>query len=365
MKNLHTAARHSRHGIVGLLLLGACAMVGARAQQPAKASLQPVPLSSFASPQAHALYAELTRRERNNPPGPGILEKRKYYDDWNAQRVVRMRALYPVDTRSQTIAGVTVDVVEPKQGVSVGNRDKVLINLHGGAFAWGARSGALVEAIPIASTGGFKVIAVDYRMAPEHRFPAASEDVAKVYRALLKDYRPENIGLYGCSAGAYLVGQSIAWFAEHALPMPGAVGMFCGGVVAPGGDSLSAAAYLNGTPASSPGDTAKLPYLEGADLSSPLVIPANSPRLLASFPSTLLISGTRDFNLSSVIQSDNLLKAAGVTSELRLWDGMWHAFFVDPEMPESGQAYRAIAGFFAGHLGKHRSSDVARKQAPP
>lgn len=57
-------------------------------------------------------------------------------------------------------------------------------------------------------------------MAPEWYFPAASEDVAKVYRELLKSYRPENIGIYGCSAGAGLTSQAVAWFQTHGLPHP-------------------------------------------------------------------------------------------------------------------------------------------------
>jgi acetyl esterase/lipase len=70
--------------------------------------------------------------------------------------------------------------------------------LHGGAFLWGAHSGGLVESIPVASVGKMKVISVDYRQGPEAAFPAASEDVAVVYTALLKHYKPRNIGIYGC-----------------------------------------------------------------------------------------------------------------------------------------------------------------------
>ena len=58
-------------------------------------------------------------------------------------------------------------------------------------------------------------------------FPAASEDIAAAYRALLKDHRPENIGLYGCSAGGTLAAQAVAWLQKEGLPRPGAIAMIC------------------------------------------------------------------------------------------------------------------------------------------
>jgi acetyl esterase/lipase len=97
---------------------------------------------------------------------------------------------------------------------------------------------------------------------------------------------------------------------------------------------------------------ADLPYFKGAKATDPLVFPANSPAVLAQFPPTLLITGTRDFTMSSVIQSQRLLTAAGVDAELHVWDGMWHSFFSDPEMPESREAYQVIVDFFGRRLGR-------------
>jgi len=62
-----------------------------------------------------------------------------------------------------------------------------------------------------------------YRQAPEFAFPAATEDIAAVYRELLKTYRPEDIGIFGCSAGGSLTAQSMAWFLKENLPLPGAI----------------------------------------------------------------------------------------------------------------------------------------------
>jgi acetyl esterase/lipase len=83
----------------------------------------------------------------------------------------------------------------------------------------------------MAGIGHVKVISIDYRQAPEHKFPAASEDVAKVYQELLKTFKAENIGIYGCSAGGFLTAQSVAWFQAHNLPAPGAIGIFCAGAL--------------------------------------------------------------------------------------------------------------------------------------
>ncbi len=264
-----------------------------------------------------------------------------------------MEKIYPVTIQAQTIGGVHTDVVMSARGIAAGQRQRVLINLHGGAFLWGAHSGGLVESIPVASLGAIKVISVDYRQGPEHVFPAASEDVEAVYRDLLKHYPAKNIGIYGCSAGGILTAESVARIITKKLPVPGAIGTFCGSLTELDGDSAYFGPLLNGEPV--PKTILKLtalPYFKGAKATDPTVFPANSPAMLAQFPPTLLITGTRDFTMSSVIQSQRLLSAAGVDAELHVWDGMWHSFFSDPEMPESREAYKVIVDFFQRTLGQ-------------
>ena len=312
-----------------------------------------VPYSGFASPEARAFFPKMLAEGRKAPPLTGPIEQsRAFYDRMNSDRAARMEKLYAVKTHKETIGGVGADVVEPADGISAQNRDRVLINLHGGAFLWGAHSGALVEAIPIASVGHIKVVSVDYRQGPEHVFPAASEDVEAVYRALLKQYKPGHIGIYGCSAGGVLTGEAVAWLIDHKLPVPGAIGTFCGSLVNMDGDSVYVAPLLNGQPVPDhPLRLNDLPYFKGASVTDPMVFPGQSPALLAKFPPTLLITGTRDMAMGSVIQSQALLSRAGVETELHVWDGMWHSFFSDPEIPESRDAYRVIVAFFDRHLG--------------
>jgi acetyl esterase/lipase len=316
------------------------------------------PYSIFASPESLLRFGQMAAENRRSPGLGGNIEAaRRFYDGINADRVARMRKVYPVRTSVVTIAGVGADVVEPAAGISERNRHRVLINLHGGGFLWGAHSGALVEAIPVASVGGIKVVSVDYRQGPEYTFPAASDDVETVYRALLKDYAAKNIGIYGCSAGGALTAETVARLIKDGVELPGAIGTFCSSVALLGGDSTYTAAALSGDPIPrSPMTYADLPYFKGASASDPLVVPARSPAMLAKFPPTLLITGTRDFAMSSVIQSQRLLTNAGVEAELHVWDGMWHAFFSDPELPESKEAYEVMVRFFDRHLGQAKSS---------
>ncbi len=311
-----------------------------------------LPYSSAASPEARAFFPKMLAAGAKAPPITAPIEQsRAFYDHMNTDRAQRMMAIYPVKTHRETIAGVVTDVVEPAQGITPNNRERVLINLHGGAFLWGAHSGGLVESIPIASLGRIKVISVDYRQGPEHTFPAASEDVEAVYRALLKQYKPGAIGIYGCSAGGVLTGEAVARLIDRKLPVPGAIGTFCGSLVDMAGDSAYVAPLLNGAPVPDhPLQLGDLPYFKGASAADPLVFPGLSPTLLAKFPPTLLITGTRDMAMSSVIRSQTLLSQAGVATELHVWEGMWHSFFSDPDMPESRAAYETIVRFFDHHL---------------
>lgn len=311
-----------------------------------------LPYSSMASPEARALFPKMLAAESKAPPFTAPIEQsRAFYDRMNSDRVRRLMALYPVKTHRESIAGVNTDVVEPAQGIASENQGRVLINLHGGAFLWGAHSGALVESVPIASLGRIKVISIDYRQGPEHVFPAASEDVETVYRELLKHYKPGSIGIYGCSAGGVLTAEAVARLIADKLPVPGAIGTFCGSVVDMAGDSMFVAPLLNGAPVpEQPLKLLDIPYFKGASASDPMVFPGLSPALLRQFPPTLLITGTRDMALSAVVRSQNLLSQAGVPTELHVWEGMWHSFFSDPEMPESRAAYEVIVRFFDQHL---------------
>jgi monoterpene epsilon-lactone hydrolase len=315
----------------------------------------PVPYSSFASEEARGAYVRLFGGEHHAPAADAQIDlKRAYYDRFNSALARRAEEIYPVNIEAKTLGGVRVEVITPKQGVSAREHKRVLINLHGGAFLWGEGAGGEIESIPIASIGRITVITVAYRQGPEFKFPAASEDVAAVYRALLEDHQPKSIGIYGCSAGGILTAEAVAWLQKEHLPMPGAVGIFCASAGKFGGDSAFLAPELSGQrplPGSTEGKLTFTPYFSDASPSDPLVLPMNSRQFLSRFPPTLLIAGSRDFAASSVCQTDLELTKVGVKTELHIWDGLWHSFFNDPDLPESKEMYSIVVHFFDRYLG--------------
>jgi acetyl esterase/lipase len=321
-----------------------------------------VPVSEFLSPEGKAYLTEHLKQVQK----PAMLVQKNGVPPLLAGYLKRQKERYPVEREDTTVGGVHAYVYTPKAGISDKNKTRVLIDLHGGGFSGCWPGCAELESIPVAAMGRIKVVSLDYREGPKYHFPAASEDVAAAYKELLKTYRPENIGIYGCSAGGMLTGMAVAWFQKHDLPRPGAIGLFCSGLTVAkqgfGGDANYTAAPAGearmmfappkkGADDKAPGGS-QMGYLSNVDLKDPLVAPANSLDVLAKFPPTLIITGTRGFELSSAVYSHSLLVKEGVDAELHVWEGMFHGFFYNTDVPESRDCFDVIVKFFDKHLGK-------------
>jgi epsilon-lactone hydrolase len=322
-----------------------------------------IPVSEYLSPEGKAYMAE----HLNQMQHPNMVAPRdgSGVPPFLAGYLHRQQVLFPVDRQDTTIAGVHAYVYAPKNGVAPSNANRVLINLHGGGFMGCWPACGELESIPISYLGRIKVISLDYREGPKFQFPAASEDVAAVYRELLKSHRPENIGIYGCSAGGMLTGMSMAWFQKHGLPNPGAIGILCAGLTMSagfGGDAnyisvpAGEARMPFVPPPNATGDRKPprggLSYFANADVSDPLVSPAVSLDVLAKFPPTLFVTATRGMELSSAVYSHSRLVKAGIKTDLHVWEGLFHGFFYNPDVPESRDCYDVIVKFFDSHLAK-------------
>lgn len=314
-----------------------------------------LPVSDLVSPEAVAAQKMRARFAGGAPPNDmDIATVRRGLEAMMAPQVTRMREVHPVDIVEQAIAGVPTRIVTP-QGKPV-DPQRVLINVHGGGFSMCADACAMLESIPIADLGGYKVITVNYRMGPEARHPAALEDVEKVYRELLKTYKPQHIGLYGCSAGGALTAEAASWLPAHGLPQVGAIGIFgAGGVRFGAGDSAWIAAYIDGSfpPPPKPGapraDMSR-GYFAGTDMKDPIISPAYHPEVLAKFPPALIITGTRSMDMSPAIFTNSALIKAGRHPTLIVGEGMGHCYVYQPDLPEARDAQQAIVNFFRENL---------------
>ncbi|AZI36903.1 putative hydrolase [Caenibius tardaugens NBRC 16725] len=257
---------------------------------------------------------------------------------------------YPVDIEEVQIAGVRCHRVKPIDAPEA-NKTKVLINLHGGGFVLG--SGSLGEAIPIANETQCEVIAVDYRLAPEHPYPAAVDDIVAVYRTVLEYHAANDIALFGTSAGGFLTAMAIMRFKQEGLPLPCCCGVFtAGGDFAELGDTfhyLTLAGFYGhvGAPMNDP-SSERAAFLGDADPNDPLVAPIKGD--LSDFPPTLLVTGTRDAVLSSAAMFHLALRKAGRDAELYVFEAMAHAFWYSVNMPESREAIHIMARYFEKHL---------------
>ena len=262
---------------------------------------------------------------------------------------------YDVTITPMVIDGIHTDVVTPAEGVPSDRAKRVLINVHGGGFRYNSGFGGKLEAMPLAAIGKYKVVTVDYRMEPEHSYPTASDDVIAVYKRLLQEYEPTNIGLYGCSAGARIIGQALAWISYEKLPRPGAVALLCSSPMPYGGDSHIAVAALQGTePRVRRFDGG---YFKNVDPRDPLAFPADSNEVLGRFPPTLLMTSTRDFTLSAMVTMHSRLINLGVPTELHVFEGLGHGEILNWYIPESRQAANRVAAFFGRHLGASTTAE--------
>ena len=316
---------------------------------------QSAPVSTFLSPEAKTYLTQHLKDMQD----PEILKQDAGVPRFMKPYIARDSELFAVDRKDVKLAGVHAYDYAPKSGVSSKNKDRVLINLHGGGFSGCWPGCAELESIPVAALGQIEVVSVDYREGPDNKFPAASEDVARVYQELLKSHKPENIGIYGCSAGGMQTAMSIAWFEKHSIPLPGAIGIYCasaGSIF--GGDALYTAMPLGEARLAAPmkpGARPPLSYFADTDPKDPLVSPVNSPEILAKFPPTLIITGTRGFELSSALYTHEQLVKVGVDTELHVWEGLFHGFFYNADVPESKDAFNVMIKFFDRHLGSANS----------
>ena len=318
---------------------------------PAKA----LPVPGTVSPQMQRLIAQPLTPTWNVIP--------KTPEEWKAQvnagaaaamlGLPALREALRVKVEPMTLDGVKVHMVTPAD-IPPENRNRLLVHVHGGCFVSFPGESGTGEAIFMAGFGRFKVISVDYRMPPDHPYPAALDDAMTVYKAATKMAAPKNLAIFGSSAGGNLTLAMALRAKQDNLPLPGAI--------APGtpmsdltlaGDSFRTNAMVDNVlvaPGASCDQRAAL-YTNGRDLKDPMLSPIYGD--VRGFPPTILTTGTRDLLLSNTVLMHRKLRNAGVEAVLQVFEGQSHAhYYRDVNAPETKEAFDEIARFFDKHLGK-------------
>lgn len=301
-----------------------------------------VPMPSTISPEAQKWLDSLAGQKY----APQTLaERRASTDKWREQDSAEARKLFPVNVQEKMIAGVRTAIIDPLE-MPEAHRACVLINLHGGGF--NSDSGSLIEGVPIANLAKMQVVSVYYRLAPENRFPAAVDDVVTVYKELLKDHRPQNIGIFGTSAGGILTAEVAVKLKESGIPMPGALGLFSMLADYSRPSDSQALFALNGLPGifttPDPGRRIGEEYAPNTNPRDPVLSPLYAD--LHGMPPTLLVTSTRDILLSNTTIFHRALLHAGNDAQLVVFEALPHAFWYHFQFPETREALDLMANFF-------------------
>lgn len=270
----------------------------------------------------------------------------------------QMEALFYRDVDSK-ITPVDVNGVPGEWVVAEGaDPDARLLYLHGGAFRYGSPRSHRHLTHELSQRCGVAVLAIDYRLLPEHKLTACHEDAQTAYRWILSNgpegpSEPTSFFVAGDSAGGNLTLSVIAWARDQALrPANGAIAF------APAADSTFSSptwkANLESDPFLGPtlGGMLKVPKFImhiGSRLSSGMApnAPLLSPLLghLADLPPTLLQVSRDEMLYGDSQRYANKAKAQGSQITLQVWPTMVHVFQAFPELPETADALARVAAF--------------------
>lgn len=230
--------------------------------------------------------------------------------------------------------------------------DKLFLFFHGGGFQLGsvATHAALIARISEAS--GARGLGIDYRLAPEHRFPAQLEDAYAAYRWVLdQGYAPRRIALVGDSAGGGLCLSLMLRLRERGLPLPAAAVLMSPWTdMTASGESFESRKEADPIHQRAMIEALAKTYLgKGGDPKDPLASPLFAD--LAGLPPLLIQVGDREVVLDDARQLAERASAAGVANELQVWDGMIHVFqLFAADIPEAREAIADIGGFLRARL---------------
>ncbi|MCG8441969.1 MAG: alpha/beta hydrolase [Caulobacterales bacterium] len=315
----------------------------------------PIPAGASAELQAALAAAprpDVAAERANIPPDEAAWrEAIAGLDDARRSRIAELVERYGVTVEAGALGGTPVYRVTPPE-VDPRHRDHVFFYLHGGAYAYFGGELSLGEAPVIAAHAKIPVIALDYRMPPDHPFPAAVEDAVAAYEALLKERPAGDIAIGGQSAGGGLSFAALQRIIDTGLEPPAAHYAATPWVdLTKTGDTQHLNEGVDRVLVTYDGNLGAAARLYAGEhaLTHPLVSPIYGD--FTGFPPTYLVTGTRDLFLSDTARAHRKLRAAGAEADLNVYEGLAHAeHFIELDTPESRDVYDGLAAFLLTHM---------------
>jgi acetyl esterase/lipase len=274
---------------------------------------------------------ELVRADRD------IQETRIAYESFLAQ--------FPVPEQIR-VWPVTAGGVSSLALGSAEQHDTPILFLHGGGYTVGSAYGYRPLVGALVTAAGVGALVPDYRLAPEHPFPAAVEDALSAYRWLVEQQGDARIVLAGDSAGAALACSLLMSLRAQDLPLPAAALFMCPGVDPTGNSILSSASEEEATKMKRMTDA----YLDGHPIDDPVVNPLVAD--LTGFPPLLIQTATGDIVLGESRELAERAVAHGVDARLEIYAADTHVFHVFWSfLPEAADALQQAGAFIRAHLG--------------
>ena len=293
----------------------------------------------MADPEIAAICAALAA----NPRPPGLEERRKRLDALASHHPL------PADLRieEEDVGGVPAEWSSTPQA----DPDRVILFLHGGGYVSGSLVSHRAMVAEAGRLSGARTLALGYRLAPEHPFPAAFEDTMAGYRSLLSQgFDSGRIAIAGDSAGGGLTIAALVSIREAGLPLPA-----CGWCVSPWvdlagtGDSLDSKAEADPMIQRDYLQELAAAYLHGADPRSPAASPLYAD--LRGLPPLLIQVGSAETLLDDSVRLARKAGAEDVWVRLEVWPEMihvWHLFY--PQLAAGRRALASAGAFIRAEL---------------
>lgn len=250
-----------------------------------------------------------------------------------------------IDRTSIEVGGVPALRATPVSGPA----KRHVLFLHGGGYIMGSSTSHFTVASRLGKMADGSVTVVDYRLAPEHPFPAALDDCVAAARDLIGEVGAAHVAIVGDSAGGGATIATLCALRDAGDPLPA-----CAFVMSPwvdltgSGDSVTSKRDVDPVVEPDMLDGCAADYLNGADATDPRASPLFAD--LTGLPPLLIQVGSDEVLLDDSVRLAASAKEAGVDVELDEWPGMWHVFqALVGSMPEANRAMQQGAEFIMRH----------------